>query len=221
MRKVVSFDCYRTLINFDTRAATHEIVKDRLAEIGVDADQFHHDAYVMRFQGVLDEYRPYREVVRGTLRNVMLLHGLEYRDEDGDALIEAIKKFQPFREVPDALRRLKTEYDIAILSNSEDDLITYAVDELGVEFDYVVTAEQAGAYKPLPQAFEHLMKVVERGPEDIIHTAQGWEYDIMPTKRYPGMRRIWVNRYGFAGSPAFQPYEEITTLAELPGLLGV
>lgn len=221
MRKVVSFDCYRTLINFDTRAATHEIVKDRLAESGVDADQFHHDAYVMRFQGVVNEYRPYREVVRRTLRNVMLLHGLEYTDADGEALIEAIKRFKPFREVPDALRRLKSEYDIAILSNSEDDLIGYAVDALGVEFDYVVTAEQAGAYKPLPQAFEHLIKVVGRGPEDIIHAAQGWEYDIMPTKRYPGMRRIWVNRYGFPGSAAYQPYEEIKDLSELPGLLGV
>lgn len=221
MRKVVSFDCYRTLINFDTRAATHEIVKDRLAQLDVDPDQFHHDAYVMRFQGVVDAYRPYREIVRSTLRNVMLLHGLEYRDEDGEALIEAIKKFKPFREVPDALRRLKSEYDIAILSNSEDDLISYAVDELGVEWDYVLTAEQAGAYKPLPQAFEYLMKATGRGPEDIIHTAQGWEYDIMPTKRYPGMRRIWVNRYGFPGSAAFQPYEEIKDLSELPGLLGV
>ncbi|MFI0816550.1 HAD-IA family hydrolase [Streptomyces sp. NPDC021098] len=221
MRKLVSFDCYRTLINFDTQSATHEIVKDRLAEYGVDPKQFHHDAYVMRFQGVVDHYRPYRETVRRTLHNVMLLHGLPYRDEDGEALIEAIKRFKPFREVPDALRRLKSEYDIAILSNSEDDLITYAVDELGVEWDYVLTAEQAGAFKPLPQAFEYLMKATGRGPADIIHTAQGWEYDIMPTKRYEGMRRIWVNRYGFPGSAAYQPYEEIKDLSELPGLLGV
>jgi 2-haloacid dehalogenase len=221
MRKVVSFDCYRTLINFDTRSATHEIVKDRLDALGVDPQQFHHDAYVMRFQGVVDDYRPYREVVRRTLRAVMLLHGLEYRDEDGEALIEAIKGFQPFPEVPAALRRLKSEYDLAILSNSEDDLIRYAVEAIGMDFDYVVTAEQARAYKPLPQAFEHLMKVVGRGPEDVIHTAQGWEYDIMPTKRWPGMRRIWVNRYGFPGSPAFAPYDEIRDLSALPGLLGV
>ncbi|MFD0648264.1 hypothetical protein ACFQ2Y_05745 [Streptomyces malaysiensis subsp. malaysiensis] len=119
------------------------------------------------------------------------------------------------------MRRLKGEYDIAILSNSEDDLIAYAVEALGVDFDYVLTAEQAGAYKPLPRAFEYLMTATGRGPGDIIHTAQGWEYDIMPTKRYPGMRRIWVNRYGFPGSAAFQPYEEIKDLSELPGLLGV
>ena len=220
MRKIVTFDCYRTLLNFDTKTATHEIVKDRLAEIGVDAEQFHHDAYVMRFQGVLDEYRPYREILVRTLRNVMTLHGLEYRDEDGAALIEAVKRFRAFREVPEALRRLKTAYDIAIISNSEDDLISYAVDAIGVEFDHVITAEQAGAYKPAPEAFEYMMKAVGRGPRDIIHAAQGWEYDIMPTKRYPGMRRVWVNRYGFPGSSAFQPYEEIRDLSELPPLLG-
>ena len=48
----------------------------------------------------------------------------------------------------------------------------------------MVTAEQAGAYKPLPQAFEHLMKVTGRTPERIVHTAQGWDYDILPTRRY-------------------------------------
>lgn len=222
MRKIVTFDCYRTLLNFDTKTATHEIVKHRLAEVGVDPERFHYDAYVMRFQGVVfNDYLPYREVLRRTLRDVMLLHGLEYRDEDGDALIEAVKRFVPFTEVPDALRRLKQEYDIAIISNSENDLIQYAVDAIGVDFDHVITAEQAGAYKPRPEAFEHMLKVIGRGPEDVIHAAQGWEYDIMPTKRYAGtgMRRVWVNRYGLPGSPVFQPYEEIRDLSQLPPLL--
>src|ERR1044072_5869692 len=100
MRKLVSFDCYRTLINLYTQCAGPDVVKHELAEYGVHPKQFHHDAYVMRCQGVVDEYRPYRETVRRTLRNVMLLHGLPYRDEDGEALIEAIKKFKAFREVP-------------------------------------------------------------------------------------------------------------------------
>jgi 2-haloacid dehalogenase len=221
MRKIVTFDCYRTLLNFDTRTATHAIVEDRLAAAGVDPERFHYDAYVMRFQGVVfNDYLPYRDILRRTLRDVMLLHGLAYRDEDGDALIEAVKRFVAFPEVPDALRRLKETYDIAIISNSDDDLIGYAVDAIGVEFDHVITAEQAGAYKPRPEAFDHMIKAVGRGPEDIVHAAQGWEYDIMPTKRYPGMRRVWVNRYGFPGSPAFQPYEEIRDLSGLPPLLG-
>jgi 2-haloacid dehalogenase len=222
VRKIVTFDCYRTLIDFDLESATHEILGERFAETGVDEEQFNVDARAVRFHGVVDEYRPYREVLRRTLRSTMLLHGLEYRDADGDALIDAIKNFQPFPEVPDALRRLKAGgYALGILSNSEDDLIQYSVDNLGVEFDHVITAEQAGAYKPLPQAFEHMMSVIGLGPAEVVHAAQGWDYDIMPTKRYPEMHRVWINRYGRKGSEAYQPYDEIQDLAALPPLLGV
>ncbi|MQA11600.1 MAG: HAD-IA family hydrolase [Pseudonocardiaceae bacterium] len=222
MRDIVTFDCYRTLVDFNLESATHRILGDQIAEVDVDEEQFNHDARVMRFQGIVDEYRPYREVLRRALRSVMLLHGLEYRDEDGAALIAAIADFQPFPEVPDALRKLRDGgYQLAIISNSEDDLIQYSVDNIGVEFDYVVTAEQAGAYKPLPQAFEHLMSVIGRGPDRIVHAAQGWDYDIIPTKRYPGMHRVWVNRYGQKGSESYQPYDEISDLSALPPLLGL
>ncbi|MGC7098226.1 haloacid dehalogenase type II [Amycolatopsis lurida] len=222
MRNIATFDCYRTLVDFNLEAATRAILGERFAEYEVDEQKFDNDAKAIRFHAVVDEYRPYREVLRRTLRSVMLLHGLAYTDEDGEALIEAVKGFQPFPEVPPALRRLREGgFALAIISNSEDDLISYSVDNIGVEFDYVVTAEQAGAYKPLPRAFEHLMSVIGRKPDEIVHVAQGWDYDIIPTKRYPGMQRVWVNRYRQPGSAAYQPYDEIFDLAPLPALLGV
>jgi 2-haloacid dehalogenase len=221
MDKVVTFDCYRTLIDFDLEGAVRAIAGDRIDQIGVDPDVLMHDLRTMRFQAVLEEYRPYREILRSTLRHGMLLHGLAYRDEDGEALIAAIPRFQPFPEVPDALIRLKNRYQIGIITNSEDDLIAHSVRNIGVDFDYVMTAEQAHAYKPLPEAFEHAFRVLKRAPEDVIHVAQGWEYDIIPTHRYKGMRRIWVNRYRRRGSDAYQPYEEISDLSALPELLGV
>jgi 2-haloacid dehalogenase len=221
MREIVTFDCYRTLIDFDLESATQSILGVRFAETGVDVEQFNVDARAIRFHGVVDQYRPYREVLRRTLRSTMLLHGLEYHDEDGEALIDAIKGFRPFPEVPGALRRLRAGgYALGILSNSEDELIQYAVEALGLEFEHVITAEQAGAYKPLPQAFEHMMSVIGLEPAQIVHAAQGWDYDIMPTKRYPEMHRVWVNRYGRKGSEAYQPYDEIRDLAALPPLLG-
>lgn len=222
MKNIVTFDCYRTLVDFNLEAATHSILAERFAEYGVNEEKFNKDAKAIRFHGVVDEYRPYREVLRRTLRSSMLLHGLAYTDSDGDELIDAVKRFQPFPEVPDALRRLRAGgFALGILSNSDDDLIDYSVANIGVEFDYVVTAEQAGAYKPLPRAFEHLLAVLGRKPDEIVHAAQGWDYDIMPTKRYPGMQRVWVNRYGQQGSATFQPYDEITDLSVLPSLLGV
>src|ERR671937_1336438 len=105
--KVVTFDCYRTLIDFDLEGAVRAIAGERMEEIGVDADVLLHDLRTMRFQAVLEEYRPYRDILRSTLRHGMLLHGIPYREEDGDALLASIPRFGPFPEVPDALRRLK------------------------------------------------------------------------------------------------------------------
>jgi len=221
LRKVVTFDCYRTLIDFDLEGATARIAGDRIAEAEVDRDLFMRDFAAMRFQSVLHGYRPYRDIVSGCLQDVMLLHGVRHHAADGDQLVDAITRFEPFPEVPDALRRLKTAFDIAILSNSDEDLIAHSVRRIGVPFDHVITSAQARAYKPRPEAFEHMLAAVGRGPGDVIHVAQGWEYDIMPTARYPGMRRVWVNRFGRRGSAAFEPYDEIRDLSVLPSLLGV
>lgn len=220
-KPVVTFDCYRTLVDFDLNRAVLPIIKDRLDMVGVDHDVFLDNLRVMRFQGVASPYQRYTDIVKQTLETCMLLHGVPFKDEDHEQLMEAAKLFPVFPEVPAALERLKAGgYEIAIISNSDDDLIPYAVANIGVEFDYVITAEQAGAYKPREQAFEHLFKVLPQELDQITHAAQGWEYDIMPTKKY-GIRRVWINRYNFEGSDFYQPYDELRDLSGLPALLGV
>jgi 2-haloacid dehalogenase len=150
----------------------------------------------------------------------MRLHGLEYRTSDGEALVAAVPTFGPFPEVPDALRALKSTYEIAIISNTDDDLIAQNVANIGVEFDHVITAQQAQAYKPDRQTFEHAYKVMDIDPAQVIHTAQGWEYDLIPTRDLGLKRRVWINRYGRRGSTAHQPYDELRDLSGLPALLG-
>jgi len=220
-RPVLAFDCYRTLVDFDLNREVLPIVRDRLDQVGVEHDVFLDNLRVMRFQAVVQPYRRYRDILRETLENCMLLHGIEYREDDYDRLIAAAEKFPAFPEVPTALRKLKERYDLAMLTNSDDDLIPYHLDAIGVPFDCVVTAEQAGAYKPRRQAFEKLFEVLPQSRGQITFVAQGWDYDIMPTKRLGIHRRVWVNRYGLKGSDFYQPYDEIADLSELPPLLGL
>jgi 2-haloacid dehalogenase len=99
-------------------------------------------------------------------------------------------------------------------------MIARNVENIGVEFDYVITAQQAGAYKPDRQTFEHAFKTMGVVPAQVIHTAQGWEYDLIPTRDLGLKRRVWINRYGRPGSTDYQPYDELPDLSGLPGLLG-
>jgi 2-haloacid dehalogenase len=221
VKPVVSFDCYRTLIDFDLNRVTLPIVRDRLDMIGVDHDEFLDNLRVMRFQGVASPYQRYTDIVKQTLETCMLLHGAPFEDADHERLTEEAKKFPVFPDVPPALERLKAGgYEIAILTNSDNDLIPYHLETIGVEFDYVVTAEQARAYKPRAGAWEKLFEVLPQSRDQITHAAQGWEYDIMPAKQY-GVRRVWINRYNRKGSDYYQPYDELPDLSGLPEMLGV
>lgn len=214
---IATFDCYRTLIDFDLNRAALPIVQNNLDAVDVDHDEFLDNLRVARFYAVAQgPYTRYQDLVRKTLETTMLQHGAEYKEEFGDQLVEDAKKFPVFPEVPSALRELKDKgVELAIISNSDRDFIPHHVQTIGVDFDYVITAEDAGWYKPREGAFEHLFQTIDRDPKLITHVAQGWEYDIMPTKKY-GIRRIWVNRYGISGSEAFKPYYDIPNLSSLP-----
>jgi 2-haloacid dehalogenase len=221
LRHVITFDAYGTLIDFRLSHVTREVLADRLPMDSVDFEEFLDDFRVMRFQAVLEPYRGYAEVLRSSLHSAMRLHGIPQSPSDGDALIAAVPAFGPFPEVPDALRELKASgYEIAIISNTDDVLIEQNLARIGVDFDHVITAQQARAYKPSRQAFEHAYAVMDIPPSQVTHVAQGWEYDLIPTRDLGLRRRVWINRYGRPGSSRYGPYDELPDLAGVPALLG-
>jgi len=222
MKRIATFDAYGTLIDFDLKGATLPIVQERLDMVGVSGEEFTDNLRVMRFQATSQSpYKRYRDIVHDTLEIAMLMHGLPFHEDDAAALIDKIERFKPFPEVPQALRDLQAGgYELAIVTNSDNDLIPFHLESMGINFDYVVTAEQAGTYKPRLQAFEKLFATLPQPKELITHVAQGWEYDIIPAKRY-GVRRVWINRHNRPGSAFYQPYEELPDLSGLPALLSV
>ena len=110
-----------------------------------------------------------------------------------------------------------------VISNVDDDLFAATARTLGVELDEVVTAEQAGAYKPALRPFELAaerlaVRGVERGAW--LHVAQSLHHDVAPARAF-GLSTVWVNRRreqeGWGATPASDaaPDLEVGSLAEL------
>jgi 2-haloacid dehalogenase len=215
----VTFDCYDTLVVFDIDNATRHILDARADQIDLDA--FLAEFEALRYQTTtFERYRPYRDVLRDTLAQMMERYGLPYTDGDGEALLAAVRTWGPYPEVPAALERLRARCKLVIITNSDDDIIASNVRNIGVPIDHVFTAEQAQAYKPSPEIFNYVLQKLGCAREDILHVAQGFEYDIVPGHAL-GWERVWINRYGKSGDPAYGPYHELPDLSGVPGLLGL
>jgi hypothetical protein len=93
-------------------------------------------------------YRDYKAVLRSSLAEVMVQRGLSPSFDDGEAFLSCLSDTPPHPDVPDALERLREKFRLAIISNSDDDLIAATVASIGVPVDFVVTSQQAHDYKP-------------------------------------------------------------------------
>ena len=216
----ITFDCYDTLVECPISEVSLAIIGERAQ--GIDRERFIADFDALRYETTTHgPYRPYRDVLRGTLAQIMERYGVPYRDGDGAALVAAVPTWGPFPDVPPALRRLREAgIKLAIITNSDDDIMSHNVANIGVPIDRVVTAEQAGAYKPSLATFAYALDRLGCEPGDILHVAQGFAYDIVPAHAL-GWERVWINRYGKTGDPAYGPYHELPDLSGLPELVGL
>lgn len=215
--KFVTFDCYGTLTAFQIGAVSRQVLGNRLT--GID-EPFLNTFRAYRFDEVLGDWKPYREVIRSALRRAMEWHGLTYDQTAADLIYEAIGTWGPHPDVPAGLAQLAERFPLVILSNAADDQIPGNVVQLGAPFHAVYTAEQAGAYKPRLAAFEYLLNQLEVGPKDIVHVSASLRYDLMSAHDLGIANTVYVNR-GYEESVPSYGYREIASIAELPGLFAI
>ena len=79
-------------------------------------------------------------------------------------------------------------------------------------FDFVITAQQAGAYKPDHRNFELAFERIDRPRERILHVAQSLFHDHVPAKAL-GLTTAWINRrHDRPGSGATPPADVVPDL---------
>jgi FMN phosphatase YigB (HAD superfamily) len=93
-----------------------------------------------------------------------------------------------------------------VITNCDDDLFARSNARLGVEFDWVITAEQVGAYKPDPRGFEEAFARMDVPRERILHVAQSLFHDHVTAKRL-GLSTVWIDRRAGRGGGATPPAE--------------
>ncbi|GAB1575940.1 HAD-IA family hydrolase [Bordetella petrii] len=157
-------------------------------------------------------YVPYEELVRQAARAVDL------PDSAPAALEAGWHGLPPWDGARALLQALRPHCKLAVVTNCSQRLGHQAAALLGIDWDVVVTSEQAGYYKPDPRPYQMALDTLQVAPADAAFVA-GSGYDLFGTARV-GLRTYWHNRVGLAlpqGAPA--PELQSPTLdAALPWL---
>ncbi|RME45213.1 MAG: haloacid dehalogenase type II [Deltaproteobacteria bacterium] len=215
--EVLSFDCYGTLIDWEQGILG--ALRPIFAMHAVTADEAEILSAYARFEAEVEggEYQSYRFVLKTVLEKLGEHFGFSPSPAQIGAFVSSQRKWPPFPDAPEALRRLQGKYRIGVVSNIDRDLFVHSQRLLKVSFDWVVTASEVRAYKPSPKMFEAAIERAGVAKEKILHVAQSLYHDIAPAKAF-GLTTVWVDRRkGLPGSGATPP-AKATPDFEVPDL---
>jgi 2-haloacid dehalogenase len=210
----VSFDCYGTLIDWNggIQAALGRLFG---AE---NAPRLLHRYHELEPELEADGTRTYRQVLTDALVQLAAEEGVDVAGAE-DALARSLPSWTPFPEVPEELQELRRRgWKLAILSNSDSDLLDASQKQLGIDADLVVVAGEIGSYKP---AHRHWDVFFERSGADRashVHTAASLFHDIAPCREL-GIPSVWINRLGERPGSEQQPTRELPHLSGLADTL--
>ncbi len=205
-----TFDCYGTLVDWNggIRATLESLFGVERAE-----------RLLARYHELEPEIQAanpgatYREVLTAALERLAEDAGLTLAEGEAGALARSLPTWPVFPDVVPALAETRSRgWRIAILSNTDRDLLDASMDAIGVPFDLAIVAGEIGSYKPSPRHWEVFREQTGAGPSGHVHVAQSLYHDVGPATDL-GIPCIWINRLGEPGDP-----RPTTTLPDLTGL---
>jgi len=209
VQRWATFDCYGTLIDWNGG------IRRELARVfgGDAADAKLADYHRVEAELEQDGDLSYRQVMTEAMRRL----GAEPGSVHG--LAESLPTWRPFPEVPHTLEELRRRgWKLAILSNSDDDLIAASQVQLGVPFDEVVVAQEIGSYKPAHRHWEEFFRRTRAPRESHVHVAASMYHDVVPASEL-GLVSVWINRLGETAGGGARPTRELPDLLDLPETL--
>ena len=214
---VLTFDCYGTLIDWETGLldAFRPVLRAHGVQAGDDdvlARYARHEA-----EAQAGPYLRYREVLAAGLRGVARELGFEPSDAQVSTFSGSVAEWPAFPDSSAALERLGQRFRLGVITNCDDDLFAASNARLGVDFDWVVTAAQAGGYKPGLKGFELAFARIDVPRERILHVAQSLFHDHVPAKSL-GLTTVWIDRRHDKPGSGATPPAQATPDARFPSM---
>ncbi|MDX1434528.1 MAG: haloacid dehalogenase type II [Gammaproteobacteria bacterium] len=207
--RVLTFDCYGTLIDWETGIYTAlgpmltagglDVSRDRVLETFAE-----HESAQQRETPAMR----YPELLARVHARLAEQWNVNIADDLHARFGASVPHWPAFLDAAESLAYLKRHYALVILSNVDRESFAASNRQLEVEFDAIYTAEDIGSYKPDPANFEYLLEHLEAdlgfGRSDILHTAQSLFHDHEPAKRV-GLATAWIDRRQGRGWGATRP----------------
>lgn len=194
--KAITFDNYGTITDWEGEIAS--FFGKILAREGLpnaNAREVQRYWEVRQFDYIQEQYRPYRQILKDTLPMAFRHFGYTFTEQDCEDFSNSMGFWKPFPDSKEALEELKKYTKIVLITNTDNDIIAQTNKMTGVEYDDIITAEMAGAYKPSHKGFYLAMERLGLGKDEILHAGFGFKYDVVPATQI-GMETCWVNRQG-------------------------
>jgi len=142
----------------------------------------------------------YMEAVHRAFLYTLRLNKVPYTNEDVATFLDSWKNLQPFQDAVEGLKMLRDNYKLVILSNGEEWLLNHLVkNQIRFDFDKIISAQTAGAFKPHPAVYRTCARLLNSEPYELMMVSSN-SFDVMGA-RACGFQAAWVNRYEL-------PYEE-------------
>lgn len=227
--KVLTFDCYGTLIDWERGML--EVLRPWGARHGVGEEEIL--GLHARFETKVQSAQPraaYRDVLPVVFQHMCEALGVPHEVEVGRRLGDSVGEWPAFADTPEAMRRLQSRYRLVVVSNVDRRSFEGSHARLGVTLDGLVTAQDVGAYKPDQRMLDAALALAATwgvGAGEVLHVAESLYHDHVPAKAR-GLTTAWIDRRsgrpGGATPPAgaaVTPDLRVTTLAQLADALGV
>ncbi|MSO99623.1 MAG: haloacid dehalogenase type II [Acetobacteraceae bacterium] len=207
--RVLSFDCYGTLIDWESGILT--ALRPLVHRAGLTLDG---EAILAAFaqqeteQQAATPAMPYAALLTEVHSRLARLWKVDDNAAENERFGASIGDWPGFPDTVEALRALAQSYRLVILSNVDRDSFRVTNTRLGVTFDAIYTAQDIGSYKPDPRNFAWLLdRLAESGfqKSDVLHVAQSLYHDHAPANAL-GLASAWIDRrHGATGWGATVP----------------